>query len=216
MVVQPWDGSDFSTVGSFFQIAELVASGCMALRGVAWRCMTSHRCRSCAALRSGSGGFVFPNREIGCTRLRGVAWRCSAAALFASLRPLRSLRSFVLRAEKARPLSLQARCAFVMTNAQRAARNTRWRNANGEMNFRSGDFCSAARCAFVMTKAQRASYVRRRVSRRRRGGRPGRERPGCPGRRLRLCRARGRWRWRARDPRGGKTAATGATLFPGR
>jgi hypothetical protein len=66
-------------------------------------------------------------------------------------------------ARKGRSLSLAARCAFVMTNAQRARPKRGWSIRKGGNNLKSADFSSPERCAFAITKAQRASYVRRPI-----------------------------------------------------
>ena len=52
---------------------------------------------------------------------------------------------------------IPARCAVVMTNAQRARTEPARRVRSGEKILKSGDFAPGARCAFFITNAQRAA-----------------------------------------------------------
>jgi hypothetical protein len=60
------------------------------------------------------------------------------------------------RAEVARPLSLPPRCAFVVTNAQRAPAQPRWHIGNAVFILQNRYFDPPRRCAFVTRNAQRA------------------------------------------------------------
>jgi hypothetical protein len=66
-------------------------------------------------------------------------------------------------AQEGRSLSLPARCAFVMTKAQRAPRKHGWLIGKGENNLRSEDFSPAGRCALVIRNAQRVFYDARPI-----------------------------------------------------
>jgi len=62
------------------------------------------------------------------------------------------------RARRSRPPSLAARCAFGVTNAQRAAGKCGWQCGIAGKILVSRNFDPTARCASVATEAQRASY----------------------------------------------------------
>jgi hypothetical protein len=69
------------------------------------------------------------------------------------------LASHFVVARKSRPLSLPARCAFRVLNAQRARIKRGWPIRNGEFNLKSEDFSSLARCAIGIPIAQRARAI---------------------------------------------------------
>jgi hypothetical protein len=71
------------------------------------------------------------------------------------------------RARNARPLSLPARCAFVMTNAQRARARARFRQENGGIIFEKSPFCPAGALRFLRHERAAPRRITSRPTRRR-------------------------------------------------
>jgi hypothetical protein len=109
-------------VGSFFQNAgrrlHWVSSGCTGLHGVAWGCIWADR---------GAGAFSFFDsgnfgkfREVRHAEIAASAEKAHLVSSFALSAIFAFFASHFRVARKARSLSLPPRCAFVVTNAQRA------------------------------------------------------------------------------------------------
>jgi len=122
------------------------------LRRVAWRCMALHGVAPGCTV--GRGGFVFPSCDLCCPASTCVNWPKPVSTV---ARESPGALHRMLAARKSRPLSLPSRCAFVVTNAQRARAKRAGRVAIAEFNFENEDFPPRGRCAFLGGIAQRAS-----------------------------------------------------------